>query len=63
MILNSFDHVMVLFTDAFQVVMCHHSAAKIGIDIIEKLHVYLGSSAVMEQKLAPMVEMKWIVCC
>jgi hypothetical protein len=56
--LNSFDHVMSLSTGAFQVVMCHHSAAKIGIDIIRKLHVYFWSSAVMVQKIVPMVEMK-----
>jgi hypothetical protein len=63
MILNGSDHIMALFTDMFQVVMCHHSAAKIGIDIIAKLHVYLWSSAVMVQKIVPLVEMKWIVCC
>lgn len=57
---------IIIYSDnenVFQVVMCHHSAAKIGVGIIGKPHVYLWSSAVMEQEIVPMVEMKWTVCC
>jgi hypothetical protein len=66
MVFNGFDYFMSLSTNnenVFQVVMYHHSVVKIGIAIIGKLHVYPWSSTVMELKIVPIVEMKWIVCC